>query len=113
MDKIIQHEDEHDKISYDIIEDELEEIVFNSEITNEEILKSKEALKRGKSAGIVELVPEFFIHSIDIILPLLNRFFNRMFDNADFPSQWCYSVIVTLLKRAVLIFLIITEGFVF
>ena len=48
MNEIIQSEDEHDNISYDIIEDELEDIVFNSEITNEEILKSIQALKREK-----------------------------------------------------------------
>ena len=48
MDETIQSEDEHDNTSYDIIEDELEDIVFNSEIINEEILKSVQALKREK-----------------------------------------------------------------
>ena len=48
MDETIQSEDEHDNTSYDIIEDELEDIVFNLEIINEEILKSVQALKREK-----------------------------------------------------------------
>ena len=48
-------------------EGELEDIVFNSDITDKEILKAINSIKRGKSAGIDELIPEFFIHSIDYI----------------------------------------------
>ena len=88
-----------DDIEYDITEGELEDVVFNSEITDEEILKSVKSLKCGTSAGTDELIPEFFIKSIDNILPLINRLFNRIFDTADFPTSWCYSVIVTLYKK--------------
>ena len=56
-------------------------------------------LKRGKSAGPDYLIPEFFINSIDIIIPLLNKFFNRIFDHADYPEPWSYSIIVSLLKK--------------
>ena len=45
------------------------------------------------------MIPEFFIHSIDKNLPLLNRLFNRMFDNAEFPMPWGHSVIVTLFRK--------------
>ena len=93
----IMHEDEiEDDLQYDLTENELEDIIFNSEITNEEVLKSIQALKCVKSAGTDEIIPEFFIHSVDNILPLLNRFFNRMFDKAEFPTSWCNSIIVTL-----------------
>ena len=96
----IMHEDEiEDVFQYDLTENELEDIIFNSEITNEEVLKSIQALKCGKSAGTDEIIPEFFIHSVDNILPLLNRFFNRMFDKAEFPNSWCNSIIVTLYKK--------------
>ena len=74
-------------------------LTFNSEITDEEILKSVKSLKCGTSAGTDELIPEFLIKSIDNILPLINRLFNRIFDTADFPTSWCYSVIVTLYKK--------------
>ena len=50
---------------YDIAEGELDDIIFNSEITDEEILKSVKTLKHGKRGGIDELIPEFFINSID------------------------------------------------
>ena len=56
-------------------------------------------LKRGKSAGPDDLIPEFFINSIDIIIPLLNKFFNRIFDHADYPEPWSYSIIVSILKK--------------
>ena len=88
-----------DDIEYDIIEGELEDIVFNSEITDEEILKSVKSLKRGTSAETDELIPEFFIKSVDTILLLINSLFNRIFDTADFPTSWCNSVIVTLYKK--------------
>ena len=87
------------EIEYDITENELEDYIFNSEITNEEILKSVQDLKRGKSAGPDDLIPEFFINSIDIIIPLLNKFFNRIFDHADYPEPWSYSIIVSILKK--------------
>ena len=74
FDDIIQDDDTNEEIQYCVTDDELEDIIFNSEITNEEILKSVQSLKHGKSAGIDEVIPEFFIHSIGIILPLLNRF---------------------------------------
>ena len=96
----IKHEDEiDDDFQYDVTENELEDIIFNSEITNEEVLKSIQALKCGKSAGTDEIIPEFFIHSVGNILPLLNRFFNRMFDKVEFPTSWCNSIIVTLYKK--------------
>ena len=40
----IMHEDEiEDDFQYDLTENELEDIIFNSEITNEEVLKSIQA----------------------------------------------------------------------
>ena len=69
-----------DNIQYDVNEGEREDIVLNSEITD-------------------ELIPEFFINSIDYILHLINRLFSRIFDLADFPPPWCYFVIVKLFKK--------------
>ena len=37
--------------------------------------------------------------SIDIIIPLLNNFFNRISDHADYPEPWSYSIIVSILKK--------------
>ena len=37
--------------------------------------------------------------SIDIIIPLLNKYFNRISDHADYPEPWSYSIIVSILKK--------------
>ena len=88
-----------DNIEYNILEDELEDIVFNSAIIDEEIIKAIKSLKRGKSSGQDELIPEFFIHSIDFILPLINSLFNRIFDTDNIPPAWGLSILVTLFKK--------------
>ena len=38
-------------IEYDITEDELEDTIFNGEITDEEIIKAVQAIKKGKSGS--------------------------------------------------------------
>ena len=67
LDDIIQDDDTNEKIQYGVTDNELEDIIFNSEITNEEILKSVQSLKRGENAGKDEVIQEFFIHRIGII----------------------------------------------
>lgn len=57
---------DYDDTMHDITEGELGDIILNSEITDEEIIKSVQSLKRGQSGGIGEIIPEVFIHSIDI-----------------------------------------------
>lgn len=91
--------DSDDDVIYDATENELEDIIFNSEITNEEIVKAVQALKRGKSSGEDELIPEFFIHSMDLILPIVNPLFNRIFNTGDYPPSWGRSILVTLFKK--------------
>ena len=88
-----------DNIEYNILDDELEDIVFNSAITDEEIIKAIKSLKRGKSSGQDELITEFFIHSIDFILPLINSLFNRIFDTGNILSASGLSILVTLFKK--------------
>ena len=86
-------------IEYDITENELEDIIFNSEITDEEIIKAVRALKKGKSSGQDDLIPEFFIYSLELVLPLINSLFNRIFNSGDFPPTWGQSILVTLFKK--------------
>ena len=86
-------------IEYDITEDELENTIFNSEIKDVEIIKAFQALKKGKSGGQDELITEFFIYSIEHILPIINCLFNRIFNSGDFPPSWGHSILVTLFKK--------------
>ena len=86
-------------MEYDITVNELQDIIFNSEVTDEEIIKAIQALKRGKSGGGDELIPELFICPIDLILPIINCLFNRIFNTGDFPPSWEVSILVTLFKK--------------
>ena len=79
--------------------DEIEDSIFNSEITEEEILRAVRSLKEEKAAGPDGIVPGLFIHSIDLILPIMHKLFNRLFSRGEFPEAWCDSIIVPLHKK--------------
>ncbi|MEW8548565.1 MAG: endonuclease/exonuclease/phosphatase family protein, partial [Candidatus Thiodiazotropha sp.] len=79
--------------------DDVQEQIFNADITDEEIIKAVKSLKMGKSAGLDGVLPEMFFHSLHLILPLLTRFFNRLFKTGDFPESWGKSIIVPLHKK--------------
>ena len=80
-------------------DDELENLVFNADISDDEILQAIKHLKKGKSGGPDGLLPEFFMESIDILLPVLNKLFNRLFQSGYFPPCWSQSIIVPLHKK--------------
>ena len=72
------NDDEELDYDHEIDLDEVQDTIFNSQITEEEVLKSVQALHESKAAGLDEISPGFFIHCIDLILPLVVRFFNRL-----------------------------------
>lgn len=53
---------------------EIEDIIFNSEISDDEILRAVKGLKSGTSGGEDNLIPEFFIHGIDFRLPFCVKY---------------------------------------
>ena len=57
-----------------------------------------QALKIDKSAGPDNIVPGLFIHSLELILPILHKLSNRLFEFGEFPEDWCNSIIVPLYK---------------
>ena len=87
------------ELEIDAPDDEIEFLIFSSEITDDEILAAIKHLKVGKSAGPDNLIPEFFKRSIHIILPVLNKLFNRPFLNGYFPPCWSKSILVPLHKK--------------
>ena len=84
--------DENIEIDPDTNIDDKQDSIFNSEITEKEIIKSVHA-------GLDEISPGFFIHGIDIILPLVVRFFNRLFKSGEFPEPWGHSCIIPIPKK--------------
>ena len=79
--------------------DEIEDVIFNSEITEEEILREVRALKEDNSAGPDGIVSSLFIHCIELLLSIMYKLFNRHFSRGEFPKDWCGSIIVPLRKR--------------
>ena len=69
-----------DDIEIEEPDDEIEHLIFNKSISDDEILHAVKHLKKGKSAGPDGILSEFFIECIDILLPVLNRPFNRYTD---------------------------------
>ena len=67
------------ELEIDAPDDEIEFLIFSSEITDDEILAAIKHLKVGKSAGPDNLIPEFFKRSIHIILPVLSKLLKDFF----------------------------------
>ena len=44
-------------------------------------------------------MPGLFINSINVILPILLKLFNRLFSRGEFPETWSNSIIVPLHKK--------------
>ena len=86
-------------IELDEPSDEIEEHIFNSEITYDKIVTAIRSMKRGKAPGPDGLIPELYIYGIDTLLPLFNRLFNRLFRHGEYPEEWCNSIITTLYKK--------------
>ncbi|MCG8032574.1 MAG: endonuclease/exonuclease/phosphatase family protein [Candidatus Thiodiazotropha taylori] len=88
-----------DRFYEDLLMDDVQNEIFNSDITDEEVLKAVKSLKMGKSAGLDGVIPEMFLLGIQYLLPLLTRFFNRLFKTGDFPCSWGKSILVPLHKK--------------
>ena len=93
--------DETIEFDPDINKDDKQDSIFNSKITEEEIIKSVHALHESKTAGLDEISPGFFIHGIDITLRLVVSFFNRLFDSGEFPEPWGTHASYQFLKKGI------------
>ena len=87
---------ESDAFMYDddIVFDEL-----NVEITEDEILKCIKGLKRNKSHSSDGILNEYFIEYASILLPLLKKIFNAMFNTGFFPPILCDALVVPVYKK--------------
>ena len=79
--------------------DEIEDFIFNTEITEDEIRLAMNKFRKGKKPGPDCLLPEFFIYGIDSIAHILVKLFNRLFQKGEYPESWCESLIVVLHKK--------------
>ena len=77
---------------------EAEDILFNSEITSDEVNEAVKELNINKSSS-GSLVPNHLVYSIDLIMPYILKIFNRIFKSGVFPDAWTRFVIVPVYKK--------------
>ena len=90
-------------------DNEIEELIFNSEILDDEIFNSEimddeivfavKSLKAGKSPGPDGIISEMFINILEVILPILKKLFNHLFSQGPFPELWSKSFMISLHKK--------------
>ena len=68
-------------------------------ITQEEIKRSIKNLSRSKSPGGDNLLNEYFIEGMDVLLKPFELLFNVILDSGCFPSQWTEGTIIPLYKK--------------
>ena len=77
---------------------EIENDLFNREITEDEIRQAIHDLNNNKaSAGL--LIPEHFKLSQEMLLPYVRILFNRLYESHVFPEEWALSVIIPIHKK--------------
>ena len=78
--------------------DILQNIVFNSPITDDEIIEVVHRLNCKKSvAG--DILPQHFKYAFPAILPYMRKFMNRLFEKGEFPESWTKCVLVPIHKK--------------
>ena len=70
---------------------DIEYALFNSPITDEEIIECVHKLNVNKASS-GNLSSKHFKYSIELLLTYIRKFFNRLFTNSEFPSAWTETV---------------------
>lgn len=78
--------------------DEIEHLIFNSDITDEEILQGINSLNINKAHG-GNIIPQHLIYGVNVLLPYIRKLFQRLFTRGEFPAKWAKSVIIPLHKK--------------
>ena len=73
--------------------------LLDSDISLNEVTRAISSLKRGKSGGCDNLLPEMFIECSNHLSPLLCRLFNHMYSNCIYPRSWTNGIIVPVPKK--------------
>ena len=67
---------------------DIEEALFNAEITEEEVLTSIKKLKASKSAGQDGIPPKFYIHAHDTLMSIMLLLCNIIFADSVITDCW-------------------------
>ena len=73
--------------------------LLDSEITEDEVRKATRRLKSGKAVDADQVLNEFLKSTERVILPVLVKLCNAIFNQGIFPEEWTKSIIVPLHKK--------------
>ena len=90
---------EFDDLQIEDPDSEIEELIFNSAITGNEILIAVKSMKAGKSPGPDGILPEMFTSIREIMVPILNKLLNRIFVQGQFPDIWSKSIMIPIHEK--------------
>ena len=68
-------------------------------ITDNEIDRAISSLKNGKAASFDGFLSEMFKFGKATLLPILNKLFNNIFTNSDYPTSWRNSLTFPIYKK--------------
>ena len=77
----------------------LDTSALNQNFTETEIRNFVKTLKNNKAAGIDGILNEFIKHTIDLMIPLYIKLFNRVLDTGDIPEDWLTGLIIPIYKN--------------
>ena len=89
FENLFANPDEHDAFEDIEIEEpdiEIEELIFNSEITDDEIVFAVKSLKTGKSPGTDGIIPEITINILKLFYRYLTKYFTAFFRWVSFQN---------------------------
>ena len=86
-------------INFDEPVDDIDDYIFNTEISEDEIWLAVKHFRKGKKSEPDCILPEFFIYGIDSFIHVLVKLFNRLFATGEYPESWCESLIVVIHKK--------------
>ena len=69
------------------------------DFTPEEVVSAINSLKKGKSAGFDNLLPEMFIECKTFMSSVLCTLFNFMYTNSLYPASWAKGIVVPVPKK--------------
>ena len=81
-----EDQDTNVRPTVDVPLDDIEQVVFNSPITDEEVLLAVKHININKAVGGI-LLPQHIVHGISILLPVIVKLFNRLFITGTFPEK--------------------------
>ena len=79
--------------------DDVFDEILDADITAEEVKAAIRHLKNGKAAGPDGIIGDILKAAEDSLVPFLVKYFNNLFKEGWFPTEWTKAIIVPLHKK--------------